>query len=176
MAPRIILIGPMGAGKSTIGAELARRFKFDHKDTDQLIEKLAEKTISEMFIEDGEEYFRAKEKEVLREVLLGESCVLSLGGGACISPDSQSAVRASGSFIVYLKISLAHVAERIGFNRDRPLLLSSPRAQWQALMNERAPIYESLADVIINVDEKPVPLVCDEIEVAYELHRKGAGI
>ena len=165
----------MGAGKSTVAAELSLRFHLEHKDTDYLIESHIGSSISEIFLDKGEEYFRIVEKEILREALLSDSCILSLGGGACISPDSQSAVRACGAFIVYLQISLSKVAERIGFNRDRPLLLTSPRAQWQSLMNERAPIYEDLADVVIPVDDKDLSLICDEIEIAYELHRKGAG-
>ena len=173
MTPRIILIGPMGAGKSTIGIELAHRFEIESKDTDTQIADEVGQSIADLFIEKGEEYFRIKEKEILRRNLLGGDGILSLGGGACISPDSQSAVRASGSFIVYLKISLSVVAERIGFNRDRPLLLVNPRAQWQSLMNERAPIYEDLADVTIDVDKKSVSEICDEIEVAYELRSKG---
>jgi shikimate kinase len=164
----------MGAGKSTVAAELATRFSLPHRDTDAEIARVSGLDISTIFVEKGEEYFRALEKDVLRSELLGEPSILSLGGGACISADSQSALRACGAFIVYLEISLAHVVERIGFNRDRPLLLSNPRAQWQSLMNERAPIYSGLADVTINVDGKDVASICDEIEVAFELRTRGA--
>lgn len=173
MKSHIILIGPMGAGKSTVGAELARRFSLPLVDTDAVIEERTGEQISTLFIEKGEEYFRVKEREVLRDSLLGDKSVLALGGGACITPDAQSALKASGGFIVYLKISLSHVVSRIGFNRDRPLLLDNPRAQWQRLMNERAPIYESLADTTIDVDDKSVTELCDQIEVAFELRMRG---
>lgn len=174
MAPIISLIGPMGSGKSTIGEILAHKFNLPWVDTDTEIMLITGATIADLFVEKGEEYFRIKEKEVLRSALLGDASILSLGGGACISPDSQSALRASGSFIVYLKISLSAVVDRIGFNRDRPLLLESPRAQWQNLMNERASIYEDLADVVISVDGKTPDEISDEIEVAYELRTKGS--
>jgi shikimate kinase len=172
MAPRIILIGPMGAGKSTVGEILARDFSSQWRDTDQMITAQTTREISDIFTEDGEDSFRAIEKIILRTALLEDSTILSLGGGACMSADSQSAIRVSGSFIAYLKISLAEVSSRVGFNRDRPLLLGSPRAQWQALMNDRAPIYESLADLIVEVDGKSAPEIAQEISFEYRLHTK----
>jgi shikimate kinase len=172
MTPRIILIGPMGAGKSTVGEILARDFSSQWRDTDQMIKAQTSREISDIFTEDGEDSFRAIEKIILRTALLEDSTVLSLGGGACLSTDSQSAIRVSGSFIAYLKISLAEVSSRVGFNRDRPLLLGSPRAQWQALMNDRAPIYESLADVIVEVDGKSAQEIAQEISFEYRLHPK----
>jgi shikimate kinase len=86
-----------------------------------------------------------------------------------MNKDAESALRASGSFIVYLKISLSEVSSRVGFNRDRPLLLGSPRAQWQTLMNERAPIYQSLSSYTVDVDGKSAEKIVDEILIAYEL-------
>ena len=172
MTPRIILIGPMGAGKSTVGEILAHDFAAQWRDTDQMITAQTGREISDIFTEDGEDSFRAIEKIVLRTALLEDSTILSLGGGACLSVDSQSAVRVSGSFVAYLKISLTEVSSRVGFNRDRPLLLGSPRAQWQALMNDRAPIYESLADVIVEVDGKSAHEIAQEISFEYRLHPK----
>lgn len=174
MTPRIILIGPMGAGKSTVGEILASDFATQWRDTDQMICSQTGREISDIFTEDGENSFRAIEKIILRTALLEDSTVLSLGGGACVNSDSQSALRASGSFIAYLKISLAEVSSRVGFNRDRPLLLGSPRAQWQSLMNERAPIYESLADMIIEVDGKSAQQIAEEIGFEYRMHPKAS--
>ncbi len=173
MAPRIILIGPMGSGKTTIGQRLAKDFAVDFKDTDHMIEEQSGRAISDIFIEDGEEAFRALEKIILRTGLLEDGTVLSLGGGACLSVDAQSALRASGSFIVYLKISLSQVSSRVGFNQGRPLLMGNPRAQWQALMNDRAPIYEGIASYICTVDSKSVDEIVSEIAIAYELRGKG---
>jgi len=154
MAPRVILIGPMGSGKTTIGSLLAQKLGLSFRDTDHLIEEQQEKTVSQIFLDQGEDAFRAIEKRVLREELLTDGTVLSLGGGAPISIDAQSALRAIASHIIFLDISLSTVAPRIGFNRDRPLLLNNPRGQWQTLMDARRPIYEAIADTIINVDDK----------------------
>ena len=154
MAPRVILIGPMGSGKTTIGSLLAEKLGLSFRDTDHLIEEREEKPVSQIFLDQGEDAFRAIEKRVLRDELLTDGTVLSLGGGAPISIDAQSALRAISSYIIFLDISLSTVVPRIGFNRDRPLLLNNPRGQWQALMEARRPIYEALADVTINVDDK----------------------
>jgi len=154
MAPRVILIGPMGSGKTTIGSLLAEKLGLSFRDTDHLIEEQEGKTVSQIFLDQGEDAFRAIEKRVLREELLTDGTVLSLGGGAPISMDAQSALRAIASHIIFLDISLSTVAPRIGFNRDRPLLLNNPRGQWQTLMEARRPIYEAIADAIINVDDK----------------------
>ena len=154
MAPRVILIGPMGSGKTTIGSLLAEKLGLAFRDTDHLIEEQEEKPVSQIFLDQGEDAFRAIEKRVLREELLTDGTVLSLGGGAPISIDAQSALRAIASHIIFLDISLSTVAPRIGFNRDRPLLLNNPRGQWQTLMEARRPIYEAIADTIINVDDK----------------------
>jgi len=154
MAPRVILIGPMGSGKTTIGSLVAGKLGLSFRDTDHLIEEQEEKTVSQIFLDQGEDAFRAIEKRVLREELLTDGTVLSLGGGAPISIDAQSALRAIASHIIFLDISLSTVAPRIGFNRDRPLLLNNPRGQWQTLMEARRPIYEAIADATINVDDK----------------------
>ena len=154
MAPRVILIGPMGSGKTTIGSLLAQKLGLSFRDTDHLIEEQEAKTVSQIFLDQGEDAFRAIEKRVLREELLTDGTVLSLGGGAPISIDAQSALRAIASHIIFLDISLSTVAPRIGFNRDRPLLLNNPRGQWQTLMEARRPIYEAIADATINVDDK----------------------
>ncbi len=154
MAPRVILIGPMGSGKTTIGSLLAQKLNLEFRDTDQIIEREEGKTVSQIFLDEGEDAFRVIEKRVLRQELLTDGTVLSLGGGAPISIDAQSALRAIASHILFLDISLSTVAPRIGFNRDRPLLLNNPRGQWQTLMEARRPIYESIADTTINVDDK----------------------
>jgi len=154
MAPRLILIGPMGSGKTTIGSLLAEKLGLSFRDTDHLIEEQEGKTVSQIFLDQGEDAFRAIEKRVLREELLTDGTVLSLGGGAPISIDAQSALRAIASHIIFLDISLSTVAPRIGFNRDRPLLLNNPRGQWQTLMEARRPIYEAIADATISVDDK----------------------
>lgn len=163
MAPRVILIGPMGSGKTTIGQLLATHWNIPFRDTDHVIEELSGKSVSDIFLEDGEDEFRILEKKVLRQELLSDETVLALGGGAPISIDAQSALRAIASSVIYLDISLATVAPRIGFNRDRPLLLHNPRGQWQTLMEARRPIYEAIADTIIDVNDKSESEIVSQI-------------
>ena len=163
MPPRIILIGPMGSGKSTIGSLIADKLNLPFRDTDVVVEQESGKSVSEIFLEDGEDKFRALEKLALRAELLTDNTVLALGGGAPISIDAQSALRAIASPVIYLDISLSSVADRIGFNRDRPLLLQNPRAQWERLMQERRPIYESIADYIVDVNGKSREDIVDEV-------------
>jgi shikimate kinase len=153
----------MGSGKTTIGQLIAKRLGIAFRDTDQVVEEETGRTVSDIFLEDGEDAFRLLEKGVLRNELLSDGTVLALGGGAPISMDAQSALRAIASPVVYLDISLATVAPRIGFNRDRPLLLHNPRGQWQTLMEARRPIYESIADTVIDVNTKSETEIVDEI-------------
>lgn len=163
MPPRLILIGPMGSGKTTIGKLIATRLNLPFRDTDQVIEEDSGKSVSEIFLEDGEDSFRAIEKSVLRKELLSDDTILALGGGAPMSIDAQSALRAIASPVIYFDISLSSVAPRIGFNRDRPLLLNNPRGQWELLMQERRPIYKSIADTVIDVNGKSEMDIVDEI-------------
>ncbi len=163
MPPKVILIGPMGSGKTTVGTALAKELDLPFRDTDTLIEEQTGKTVSQIFIDEGEDSFRVIEKAVLRAELLSDGAVLALGGGAPLSYDAQSALRASGVPVIYLEVSLATVAPRVGFNRDRPLLLGNPRAQWQTLMDERRPIYESIATLKVNVDGKSESELVTEI-------------
>jgi shikimate kinase len=160
---RILLIGPPGAGKSTVGQALANKLRIDFIDTDQVIEDETGKSITDIFVVDGEPHFRALELQTLRKVLSFEAGVISLGGGAPISEDAQEAIEQSNSHTVFLDVSLATAAPRVGFNRDRPLLLGNPRAQWQALSDNRRPIYEKLADHAIKVDDMNVNQIVAEI-------------
>jgi shikimate kinase len=160
---RILLIGPPGAGKSTVGQALANKLAIDFIDTDRVIENETGKTITDIFVVDGEPHFRALELQTLKSVLTLESGVISLGGGAPISQDAQEAIEQSNSHTVFLDVSLATAAPRVGFNRDRPLLLGNPRAQWQALSDNRRPIYEKLADDAIKVDDMNVDQIVAEI-------------
>jgi shikimate kinase len=161
---RIVLIGAPGSGKSTVGAALSRKLALDFFDTDQLIEVREGKTITDIFVVDGEPYFRAVELETLKQVLKMNNVVVSLGGGAPISEQAQQELRSSDSMVIFLDVSLATAAPRVGFNRDRPLLLGNPRAQWQALSDKRRPIYEALADVSIKVDDMSVDEIASAIE------------
>lgn len=161
---RVVLIGAPGSGKSTVGAALAKVLALDFIDTDQLIEEREGKAITDIFVVDGEPHFRAVELETLKHVLTLKDVVISLGGGAPISDQAQQLINSSESTVIFLDVSLATAAPRVGFNRDRPLLLGNPRAQWQALSDKRRPIYEALADVSIKVDDMSVEAIIFEIE------------
>jgi shikimate kinase len=161
---RIVLIGAPGSGKSTVGVALAAHLQWPFTDTDALIELKESKKITDLFVDNGEEYFRSVEFEVLQEVLNEDSVVISLGGGAPISSKAQDILQASKSMIVFLDVSLATAAPRVGFNRDRPLLLGNPRAQWQALSDQRRPIYEKLATQSIKVDDMTIDEIIAIIE------------
>lgn len=161
---RVVLIGAPGSGKSTVGAALAKVLALDFIDTDQLIEEREGKAITDIFVVDGEPHFRAVELETLKQVLTLNDVVISLGGGAPISDQAQQLINSSKSTVIFLDVSLATAAPRVGFNRDRPLLLGNPRAQWQALSDKRRPIYEALADVSIKVDDMSVEAITSEIE------------
>ena len=161
---RIVLIGAPGSGKSTVGMALAAHLQWPFVDTDALIELKEQRKITDLFVDNGEEYFRAIEFETVQEVLQEPSTVISLGGGAPISQQAQAALLSSDSMIVFLDVSLSTAAPRVGFNRDRPLLLGNPRAQWQALSDQRRPIYEKLATQSIKVDDMTVDEIIAIIE------------
>ena len=166
MPPRFILIGPPGAGKSTFGAMLARRLQISFVDTDKRIVARAGKSISDIFVDDGESVFRSVEKAVVSAELQQDVGVLALGGGAILDAQTQqeiALVKAGGSRVVFLDVSIATAAPRIGFNRNRPLLLGNPRAQWLSLMQARRPIYESLADLVVDTSDQPAELSVDAI-------------
>lgn len=160
---RIVLIGPPGAGKSTVGKALADHLSLEFLDTDALIEQSTGKSITDIFVVDGEPIFRAIELEILASVLKSEGAVVSLGGGAPISDEAQALISKSDSHVIFLDVSLSTAAPRVGFNRDRPLLLGNPRAQWQTLSDQRRPIYELLADQVIKVDDMEISAIVSAI-------------
>ena len=156
MLKKIVLIGPPGAGKSSIGKALAKELNLNFIDSDSEIEKISHKKISEIFIEDGEPAFRLLEVDVVRKVLVDFEGVISLGGGAPINKEIQEVLQDANYPVVFIDVSIAQAATRIGFNKDRPLLLVNPRQQWISLMNDRRPIYEKLASQTISSDnQKP---------------------
>ena len=163
MAPKLVLIGPMGAGKSTVGNEIANQLNLPFADTDTLIEADQGKSVSEIFIEDGEAHFRIVEESIVLDALIDQDGVLSLGGGAVMNSEIAKALKSSPAKKVFLDISLSAVVPRIGFDTPRPLLMVNPRQRWNELMEQRRPTYEALADLQIDVSNLSVAEVVSKI-------------
>jgi shikimate kinase len=164
--PKAVLIGPPGAGKSSVGRQLAKLLQCEILDTDLEIEKRSGKKISDIFTEDGEPAFRAIEKEVVIEALMEANGVVALGGGSVLDSDVADLLKKSGLPVAYLQVSISQAAPRVGFNKERPLLTINPRQQWMALMEVRRPIYESLSTMQIATDNRKPVEVAQEIIAA----------
>lgn len=150
-APRVVLVGPPGAGKSTIGRKLARELGVELYDTDAGIERETGRSIPEIFTEDGEPEFRRIEEQVVRRAILGEGGVVSLGGGAVLSEDTRALLR--DHTVVYLEISVAEGLRRTGASTQRPLLNGAdPGAKYRELMRKRRPLYREVATVRVRTD------------------------
>jgi shikimate kinase len=159
----LILIGPMGAGKSTIGRLLAKELRLPFKDSDKEIEQRTGASIPLIFDVEGEAGFRERERAAIAELCQLEGVVLATGGGAVLRDDNRRALRAGGR-VIYLCTSVDQQLERTSRDRNRPLLQASdPRSVLTALMAVRDPLYRSIADIIIETDERPPRLVVMEI-------------
>lgn len=161
--PQAVLIGPPGAGKSSVGRALAKILNCDVLDTDGEIERISGRKIAEIFTEDGEPAFRAIEKDVVLDALKNAPGVVALGGGSVLDNSVADYLRNSGAVVAYLEVSISQAAPRVGFNKERPLLALNPRQQWMALMEKRRPIYESLATLKVATDNRKPAEVAAEI-------------
>lgn len=153
MAPKAVLVGLPGSGKSTIGRRLAKALGVGLLDTDVAIEQRTGRSIADIFATDGEQEFRRIEEDVVRAALADHDGVLSLGGGAVTSPGVRAAL--GGHTIVYLEISAAEGVRRTGGNTVRPLLAGPDRAEkYRALMAKRAPLYRRVATMRVDTNRR----------------------
>ena len=161
MSPILVLVGPPGSGKTTIGRLVADARGVAFRDTDADIETTAGKTVSDIFIEDGEPRFRELEVAAVTTALAEHDGVLALGGGAVVNADVRS--RLQGQRVVFLDVGLAAASERVGFAQSRPLLVVNPRSELKRLMTERRPHYESVATATVNTDDRTPEEVAAEV-------------
>lgn len=166
MSPRVVLIGAMGAGKTTVGGLLARAWGVEFRDTDHDVETTTGRSISDIFVDDGEATFRSLERDAVAAALAEHDGVLALGGGAVLDPETQALL--VGHRVVYLEVGLADASQRVGLGVSRPLLLGNVRGRVKQLLDERAPIYRRLASLTVNTDGRPAEAVADEIRAAIE--------
>ena len=160
--PPIILIGPPGAGKTSVGKALAKKLSLNFLDSDKVVEEKSGKSISEIFITDGEPAFREMERAAVIDLLENQDGVIALGGGSVMDIEVSKRLLPMAN-VVFLDVSISNAAPRVGFNRDRPLLLGNPRQQWIALMEKRRSTYEALAKARVSTDNKKPVEVVEEI-------------
>ena len=161
--PKAVLIGPPGAGKSSVGRQLAKLWECEIFDSDSEIERVSGKKIADIFTDEGEPAFRAIEREVVLKALREEPGVVALGGGSVLDSTVNEFLQAASLPVAYLEVSISQAAPRVGFNKERPLLAINPRQQWLQLMEKRRPIYEALASHSFNTDNRKPAEVAREI-------------
>ncbi|MER5553377.1 3-dehydroquinate synthase [Streptomyces sp. NPDC002793] len=165
--PLIVLVGPMGVGKSTVGELLAERLGTTYRDTDADVVATAGKSIPDIFFDEGEERFRALERQAVLDAVDGHTGVLALGGGAVL--DAETRALLAGRPVVYLSMDVDEAVRRVGLNTARPLLAVNPRRQWRELMDARRPLYEEVAVATVATDARTPEEVAQAIIEALEL-------
>lgn len=165
--PAVVLVGPMGVGKSTVGRMLAERLGTGFRDTDEDIVAAEGRTIADIFVEEGEPAFRALEKRAVHEAVNGHEGVLALGGGAVLDTDTRALL--AGHRVVYLSMDVEEAVRRTGLNVARPLLAVNPRKQWRELMEARRHLYEEIATAVVATDGRTPEEVTQAALDALEL-------
>lgn len=166
MRPRVVLVGAMGAGKTTVGERLAESWGVALRDTDRDVEATEGRPISEIFVDQGERYFRELEREAVAKALAEHDGVLALGGGAVLDSETRAAL--AGHTVVFLHVGLVDAVKRVGLGSARPLLLGNVRARVKALLDERLPLYQEVATITVETDGRTVEEVVDEVRARVE--------
>jgi shikimate kinase len=161
MAPVAVIVGAPGAGKTTVGTEVAALLGVPFLDADAIIEERAGKPIPEIFFDDGEDTFRAMEREVIAETLTSFDGVLALGGGAILHEPTRELLQAHT--VVFLSVELADAVKRVGLGGGRPLLEINPRATLKYLMDQRRPLYASVATHTVATDGRTPEEISAEV-------------
>ncbi|MGH1562893.1 shikimate kinase [Mumia sp. DW29H23] len=159
--PVVVLVGPPGAGKSTVAALLAESLGVAVRDTDTDIEEAQGTTIGELFVTSGEEHFRELEAVAVAAALAEHRGVLALGGGAVMRAENRDAL--AGHTVVFLDVGLAEAASRVGLTSTRPLLLGNVRSQMKSLLDARRPTYEAVATHVVLTDGRTPAAIAEEI-------------
>lgn len=159
MRPVVVLVGPPGAGKTTIALELAERLGLGFRDTDQDVEASEGVSVQDIFVDRGEAHFRALEERAVAAALVEHDGILALGGGAVLSGATRALL--SDHRVLFLDVGLAAGVGRVGLNGNRPLLLGNVRSQMKVLMDRRRPLYDEVARFTIVTDELDVAAVTD---------------
>lgn len=171
MSPVVVLVGPPGAGKTTVGRVLAERLGVRLLDTDTAVEQAAGRSVSDIFVQDGEAAFRELERVEVVRALAEEDGVVALGGGAVMQEAVATALREGDHRVAFLDVTIADAAGRVGFDASRPLLVVNPRAAWTRLMNARRPVYEALATVRVETGGRTPEDIVEELVETLGLGR-----
>ncbi|GAA1517575.1 shikimate kinase [Streptomyces albidochromogenes] len=165
--PLVVLVGPMGVGKSTVGELLAARLNVPYRDTDADIVEAEGRPIAEIFVDEGEAHFRELERQAVRAALAAHPGVLALGGGAVMDDGTRAAL--AGLPVVYLSMNVTEAIKRVGLNTARPLLAVNPRQQWKQLMESRRHLYAEVAHAVVETDDRTPEEVAQAVLDALEL-------
>lgn len=162
VSPRAVVVGPPGAGKSTVGVLLAERLDVPFRDVDEDVVRTAGKPISDIFTGDGEPAFRVLEEQAVATALAEHDGVLALGGGAILSERTRKLL--AGHAVVFLNVGMAEGVRRTGLSTARPLLAGvNPRATFKALLDARLPLYREVAVIEVGTDELDPEQIVAEI-------------
>jgi shikimate kinase len=161
MAPTAVVVGAPGAGKTTVGQAVASRLGVPFADSDAIIEERAGKPIPEIFFDDGEDAFRALERAAIADALRDFDGVLALGGGAILDEGTRALL--SAARVVYLSVELSDAVKRVGLGAGRPLLAINPRATMKFLLDQRKPLYASVATHTVATDGREIDDIAAEV-------------